>query len=84
MAPAERLDRPPSFMSCATLARELDVSESTVHEMVRRGVLPRPVRLSAGCVRWNWADVQSALGSMTAGGTDVDPFMTGVRNAARS
>lgn len=79
------LDRPPSFMSCATLARELDVSESTVHEMVRRGVLPPPVKLSAGCVRWSWVDVQRALGSMTPGSApcDADPFMMGVRNATR-
>ena len=26
----------PQNVSCATLARELDVSETTVHEMVRR------------------------------------------------
>jgi predicted DNA binding protein len=26
-------------LSCASLARELDVSETTAHEMVRRGVL---------------------------------------------
>lgn len=79
----DSLDRPPSFMSVATLARELDVSESTVHEMVRRGVLPAPLRLSSGCVRWKWADVQTALISLapTAGGAEVDPFMAGVRNA---
>lgn len=52
---------PPSYLSCASLARELDMSETTIHEMVRRGVLPRPVKLSSGCVRWCWADVQRAL-----------------------
>jgi predicted DNA-binding transcriptional regulator AlpA len=83
---ANRLDRPPSFMSVATLARELDVSESTVHEMVRRGVLPPPIRLSSGCVRWNWTDVQLALNSLapSAGGATADPFMIGVQNATQA
>jgi predicted DNA-binding transcriptional regulator AlpA len=75
--------RPPSYLSCASLARELDVSESTVHEMVRRGVLPSPVKLSSGCVRWCWADVQLALDSLAPGKTAEakdDPFIRGVRN----
>lgn len=83
---ADTISRPPSFMSVATLARELDVSESTVHEMVRRGVLPPPLRLSSGCVRWNWTDVQTALNSLapSAGGTAADPFMMGVLNATQA
>lgn len=77
-------DRPSSYLSCASLARELDVAESTVHEMVRRGVLPQPVKLSTGCVRWCWADVQSALSSLSAGRMSEaanDPFLAGARNA---
>ena len=77
-------DRPPSYISCASLARELDVSETTVHEMVRRGVLPQPVKLSAGCVRWCWADVQSSLTSLSGGKlpeANDDPFLKGVRHA---
>jgi predicted DNA-binding transcriptional regulator AlpA len=75
--------RPPSYLSCATLARELDVSESTVHEMVRRGVLPQPVKLSSGCVRWRWADVEMALCSMSVSRVSdatSDPFLEGLRN----
>jgi len=77
-------DRPSSYLSCASLARELDVAESTVHEMVRRGVLPQPVKLSTGCVRWCWADVQTALSSLAAGRISEvanDPFLVGARNA---
>jgi predicted DNA-binding transcriptional regulator AlpA len=74
--------RPPSYLSCASLARELDVSERTVQEMVRRGVLPQPLKLSAGCVRWCWSDVQLALGSLAVGGGgEIDPFLKGVRDA---
>lgn len=78
------MDRPPSYLSCASLARELDVSETTVHEMVRRGVLPKPVKLSNGCVRWRWADVDMALGSMSTsriGEAASDPFLVGARHA---
>jgi len=79
----EMTSRPASYLSCASLARELDVSETTVHEMVRRGVLPPPVKLSAGCVRWCWAEVQVALGSLSADkvSNGNDPFLMGVRNA---
>jgi excisionase family DNA binding protein len=77
--------RPPSYVTCNTLARELEVSESTIYEMVHRGVLPQPVKLSGGCVRWRWADVEAALGSLAGGGTSKvvgDPFMAGLKNVA--
>jgi predicted DNA-binding transcriptional regulator AlpA len=78
-------DRPPSYLSCASLARELDVSETTVTEMVKRGVLPKPIKLSSGTVRWRWADVEIALASVASGGNgqaSTDPFMMGVKNVA--
>lgn len=82
----ELSERPPSYLSRATLAAELDISESTVDEMVRRGVLPKPIRLSSGCVRWSWLSVDSALASLASGGDDSpsDPFMAGARNAAKT
>jgi predicted DNA-binding transcriptional regulator AlpA len=73
--------RPPSYLSCASLARELDVSERTVWDWTRRGILPQPVRLPSGTVRWCWATVQAALGSLAAGAGEIDPFMKGVRDA---
>jgi predicted DNA-binding transcriptional regulator AlpA len=74
---------PSAYMTRATLAAELQIGESTVDEMVRRGVLPRPVRLSSGCVRWRWASVDHALSSMEGGENDpiaVDA-QAGVRRA---
>lgn len=72
---------PGSYLSKPSLATELDVAESTVDEMVRRGVLPRPVRLSAGCVRWRWADVDMALASLGDARNDppTDESSVGVR-----
>jgi predicted DNA-binding transcriptional regulator AlpA len=44
-------DRPPAYPSKSSLARELDCAESTVDELVRKGILPPPLKLSGGCVR---------------------------------
>jgi predicted DNA-binding transcriptional regulator AlpA len=69
-------DRPPAFPSKASLARELDCAESTVDEMVRRGILPKPRRLTPGCVRWCWAEIERALDSLKDG--QSDPYAAGV------
>jgi len=71
-------DRPPSYVSKATLAAELDVSESTVDALVQRGVLPKPVRVG-GSVRWSWAQVDASLAA-TNTAAEADPFMQGVAN----
>jgi predicted DNA-binding transcriptional regulator AlpA len=79
--------RPPAYPSKAALAAELDCAESTVDDLVKRGILPQPIRLSTGCVRWCWADVETALaslkdsreGSESAG----DPYLQGTRNVTK-
>lgn len=79
------MSRPPAYLSKATLAHELDIVESTVDEMVRRGVLPKPIRLSSGCVRWSWTAVECALASLSGTNDDGgDPFMTGAKNATKA
>jgi predicted DNA-binding transcriptional regulator AlpA len=76
---------PPAYLSKATLAQELDMAESTVDEMVRRGVLPKPMKLSAGCVRWSWAAVEWALESLSGVREDGgDPYMKGAKNATKT
>jgi predicted DNA-binding transcriptional regulator AlpA len=78
--------RPPSYISRASLARELDMAESTVDEMVRRGVLPRPVKLSPGCVRWRWEAVEMALASLGGRTHDAAAIsdMQAVENAIKA
>jgi predicted DNA-binding transcriptional regulator AlpA len=61
---------PSAYLTRSSLAAELQIAESTVDEMVRHGVVPRPVRLSSGCVRWQWASVDPALASLETGGKD--------------
>jgi predicted DNA-binding transcriptional regulator AlpA len=72
---------PPAYLSRSTLARELDCAESTVDELVKRGTLPKPFRLSGGCVRWRWADVEVAIGSLKEAGAagESDPYLKGMR-----
>lgn len=78
-----RADRRPAYLSRASLAHEIDCAESTIDEMVKRGVLPRPIKLSAGCVRWSWEAVVIALASLkdsapgSSGIMPSDPFMRG-------
>jgi len=50
-----------SYLSRRALAAELMISESTVDEYVRRGLLPPPIRISPNCVRWRWATVDEVL-----------------------
>lgn len=71
-------DRPPAYPSKATLAAELDISESTVDEWVRRGFLPKPIRCG-GAVRWCWAEVAASLNPQADNGND--PFLKGLDNA---
>ena len=52
---------PASYLTKAALAAELMISESSVDEFVRRGLLPPPVRISPGCVRWRWETVDEVL-----------------------
>jgi hypothetical protein len=69
------------------LAAELDCAESTVDELVRRGILPKPVHLSSGCVRWCWDDVTAAITPLKRGGLpeieNFDPYLAGARNATK-
>jgi predicted DNA-binding transcriptional regulator AlpA len=78
--------RRPAYMNAARLAEELCVSESTVSELARRGVIPPPSELSSGCIRWRWADVDAALALRRRGGNGepVDDLMAGAINAAKA
>jgi hypothetical protein len=53
------------------------MAESIVDEMVRRGVLPKPVKLSAGRVRWSWTAVACALASLGGAIQDADRLWRG-------
>lgn len=81
------MTRTPAYVSRATLAAELEVGESTVDELVKRGILPRPVNLSPGCVRWQWDAVRATLASLGTEpdtSTPEDPFLAGIKNVTKN
>ena len=73
--------RRPAYLTRSTRSHKLDCAESTVDELVKRGVLPKPFRLSGGCVRWRWTDIEVAIGSLREAGAiaEPDPYLKGVR-----
>jgi predicted DNA-binding transcriptional regulator AlpA len=75
--------RPPTYMSRKEMAWELSVGESQVDELVKRGTIPAPVKLSNGCVRWHWPAVDEALAKLNWSGNAAsdDPYLAGVANA---
>ena len=54
-------EQPPPYVSRIELARALTISENSVEEMVRQGVLPTPAKQSSGGPRWSWRAVEIAL-----------------------
>ena len=68
MKETDMTNRPALYLSCASLARELDVSETTVARWSPWRAANAGQALS-GCVRWCWADVEAALASLMAGET---------------
>jgi predicted DNA-binding transcriptional regulator AlpA len=77
------LHHPPAYPSCKTLAAELDISESTVDSYVKQGILPPPIKVTKGCVRWDWEEVKMWIGAKRVDHQDNnDPFMRGVENVA--
>jgi predicted DNA-binding transcriptional regulator AlpA len=77
-------DRPPAYPSKSSLARELDCAESTIDELVRKGILPKPLRLTGGCVRWCWQEVTIALSSLRGSAKETsDPYLAAVQRGER-
>ena len=71
----------PDYVSADTLARRLDCSKTTVHGYVRRGILPKPVRIG-DLVRWRWGDVEKCIELLEAGddchANADDPYLAGI------
>ena len=71
-------ERPPSYVSRKTGARELDISPDTWDAMVKNGGLPGPVLIgiSGTTPRWRWKDVERAL-CMDEEKAEPEPFFRG-------
>ena len=77
--------RTPAYLSYPSLAYELECSVSTIYALVRRGLLPPPIHLTNGTVRFCWAAVEEKLSSLNCETENVtlDPFMLGVSNVKK-
>jgi predicted DNA-binding transcriptional regulator AlpA len=79
---------PPDFVSAATLAYRLDLSDRTIYDYVRTG-LPKPHRIG-NAQRWLWQEVvdysaaQNGLGPVGADANDEgDEYSQDIRKALR-
>jgi len=52
---------PPAYVSRFELAGQLSISENSVEELVRRGILPSPTKQSPRGPKWSWRAVEEAL-----------------------
>lgn len=50
----------PDYVDAATLAYRLSVSELTIDDRVRRGMLPK-ARDVLGVPRWKWSEVEALI-----------------------
>lgn len=60
-----------AFVSVATMAQLLDLSETTIWDLVKRGHLPKPLRIG-GSTRWDWQAVKNFLDSQGAPSPEQD------------
>lgn len=71
--------RTPAYVSREGGAAELSISVSTWDDLVKAGVLPKPVMLgTTGKIpRWRWSDVDAAISGDDAGleGKQLEPFL---------
>lgn len=65
-----------AYVGSSTLCQMLDISESTLWEWVRKGHLPRPVKIGVSS-RWKWADVEAKISPRDDG--DDDPILRASR-----
>ncbi|WP_342782553.1 helix-turn-helix transcriptional regulator [Salinisphaera orenii] len=49
----------PRFYSASSIAKVLDVHPSTVWRWADKGLIAKPIKLSAGVTRWRAADVEA-------------------------
>ena len=68
-----------AYVGTATLCQLLDVSDGTIWEWVRRGLLPRPVRIGV-TARWKWAEIERRL-SQTGEEPVDDPILRASRGS---
>lgn len=73
----------PDYMSRETLAKRLDLPVGAIDQYVKRGLLPRPIKVG-DALRFAWRDVDSFLRNGKTDGDSDDPYILGARRAAET
>lgn len=55
-----------AYVGVQRLAQLLDVSETTIWDLARRGAIPKPVKIG-GSTRWKWSEVEKQIESVSTG-----------------
>ena len=78
------LPYPPPFMGLRLLAEHVDLGESTIEDLVKRGMFPKP-RKVGGKRLWEWEKVRAYLADPEPGeaASPID-LAERIRNATRS
>lgn len=71
------------WVSAATVAQLMEVSETTVWDWVKHGALPKPIKIR-GVTRWRWSAVENYLEGDANGDTlgshpEDDPILRASR-----
>lgn len=69
----------PDYLKIRTLAKRLDLEVGAVEQMVKRGLLPPPVKIGEAQL-WRWQDVDAYLRAGRAESAD-DPIMRAIHAA---
>jgi predicted DNA-binding transcriptional regulator AlpA len=69
-------DRWPDYLRRETLARRLNLAPGAIDQLVKRGLLPPPLRLGEALL-WRWATVDEILTRGQPTATD-DPYARGI------
>lgn len=70
-----------AYVGVATLCEMLDISSTTAWEWVKKGHLPKPVKIG-GSARWKWSDVEKRIqGDAGASGEPEDPILRASRGS---
>ena len=65
------------LLDLAALQKKLRVSNRfTVYAWIKRGLLPKPLKFSRRCVRWDEGEIDSALSRLPRGANGTNPAET--------
>jgi len=52
------LSKNPRYINVKGMASHYDVSVPTIWRWCKKGILPPPIKISAGCSRWDFSNIE--------------------------